>query len=659
MAHKNLSKDNEKKSEPENNKRSKANDNVSLASISSDSLPTPPDGGYGWVVVFAAFISNMITDGTAFSFGVLYDDLLDYFNESESKTSFVGSIFMGVPLLASPIASALINKYGCRAVSIAGGLVATFGFVLSYFANSIEFLCLSFGLVSGVGLAMVYTPAVVIVAFYFEKKRALATGLSVAGSGIGTLAFAPLVEILTAKYGWRGTILILSGVMLNTCVCGALFRPLSAPEPPVRDDRKTITLPETKLLHHSPTGSDEIAKMRELYSDSYSHSLIQFPTYLTKTNSSSSKLKQDDELAASNNELTHPNSPSKHESQFIINGALNNRCLETPTITISSIHDNEDIRESSVSNGKLRTQTTISDGHQAKSSVSERLHPLYRRDIFYKGSLLWIPQQQQSTDQNSPKRVSSCPEMYIKDTISKNGDEEESNECCQWVHVKRVVKEMLDISIFCQPLYTIFFISNFLLYAWYDIPYFYLPNSASSTGLTDDQGSLIISVIGIGNTIGQVAFGLIADFPQVNNSLVYGIGMFLCGVSILFIPLCKSMLAMCIVGSLFGTFIGANYALCSIIIVDLLSLEKLTNAYGIILCGQGVANLVGPPLGGLLSDYTNSYEATYVTAGACIAISGLMMVAVFLYQYRKSSPRGANSKPETEVLDCLTLTAAV
>ncbi|XP_064621707.1 uncharacterized protein LOC135484296 isoform X2 [Lineus longissimus] len=40
-----------------------------------------PDGGWGWVVVFGSFVVYFIADGCVYSFGVFYDELLDYFGE--------------------------------------------------------------------------------------------------------------------------------------------------------------------------------------------------------------------------------------------------------------------------------------------------------------------------------------------------------------------------------------------------------------------------------------------------------------------------------------------------------------------------------------------------------------------------------------------------
>lgn len=89
-------------------------------SIGQYSEAKPPDGGWGWVVVFASFIVNLIADGITFSFGVIYVEFLNYFGEGKAKTAWIGSLFMAMPLLSGPIASFLTDRYGCRKVTIAG-----------------------------------------------------------------------------------------------------------------------------------------------------------------------------------------------------------------------------------------------------------------------------------------------------------------------------------------------------------------------------------------------------------------------------------------------------------------------------------------------------------------------------------------------------------
>lgn len=137
------------------------------------------DGGWGWAVVAASFTAHVIADGFGFSFGVLFTELLVVFGETKSRTAWIGSLFVSVPAICGPVAGALTTRFGCRWTTIVGAVIASVGCFASAFTNNIGQLCFTFGIVAGFGLALVYVPAVIVVAFYFEKNRAFATGNSV------------------------------------------------------------------------------------------------------------------------------------------------------------------------------------------------------------------------------------------------------------------------------------------------------------------------------------------------------------------------------------------------------------------------------------------------------------------------------------------------
>ena len=63
-------------------------------------IPPPPDGGYGWVIVAASFMCNMIVDGIAYTFGVFLGEFVNYYGEGKGKTAWVGSLLSGMYLSA-------------------------------------------------------------------------------------------------------------------------------------------------------------------------------------------------------------------------------------------------------------------------------------------------------------------------------------------------------------------------------------------------------------------------------------------------------------------------------------------------------------------------------------------------------------------------------
>lgn len=106
------------------------------------------------------------------------------------------------------------------------------------------------------GLALNFQPSLIMLNRYFSEKRPLANGLAAAGSPVALCCLSPLGQVLQYKYGWRGGFLILGGLLLNCCACGALMRPLIAPKKNVEDQEvpqevKEKPKPKHKLLDFS------------------------------------------------------------------------------------------------------------------------------------------------------------------------------------------------------------------------------------------------------------------------------------------------------------------------------------------------------------------------------------------------------------------------
>lgn len=109
----------------------------------------PPDGGWGWVVVAASFMCNLIVDGIIFSFGTFLDSIAEEFKVTKPEITLVGSLMSGFYLMVGPFASAIANSYGFRLVAIFGSLLAAAGFALSSIATNVTFLCLTYGVIGG------------------------------------------------------------------------------------------------------------------------------------------------------------------------------------------------------------------------------------------------------------------------------------------------------------------------------------------------------------------------------------------------------------------------------------------------------------------------------------------------------------------------------
>jgi predicted MFS family arabinose efflux permease len=201
----------------------------------------------------------------------------------------------------------------------------------------------------------------------------------------------------------------------------------------------------------------------------------------------------------------------------------------------------------------------------------------------------------------------------------------------------------------------------------------------SRRGIDSESAAFIISLIGVSNTVGRVIIGAFVDLPWVSSLIVTNISLIMSGICLLAFPFCYSYTSFAIVALMLGLFVSAFISLTSIVLVDLLGLDSLTSTFGILVMFRGIASilgifiynkgdgnlkktlivllpapwtkafvifmklrlilyLLGPPLAGLVFDWTQEYDASFYMAGGFFIFGGILsFIAYFIDKWKRKS----------------------
>lgn len=129
-------------------------------------------------------------------------------------------------MFAGPLTAALVNRYGYRKVGMLGSVLACTSCLLTSATSSLYVSFVTYGVIGGLGFGMMYVPSIVVVGFYFEKLRPLATGISACGAGMGGIILPPVLSIILDNMGWQVTFRILALTSVTCASCMAMYKPL-------------------------------------------------------------------------------------------------------------------------------------------------------------------------------------------------------------------------------------------------------------------------------------------------------------------------------------------------------------------------------------------------------------------------------------------------
>ncbi|XP_023946558.2 monocarboxylate transporter 9 [Bicyclus anynana] len=637
-----------------------------------------PDGGWGWVVVAASFLIATVADGLAFSYGLLQIKFVDHFETSEAKTSLIGSLFISVPLIAGPIMSALVDRYGCKTMTIVGGLFSTVGFIAAAYSNTVEALYVTYGIIAGLGMGLLYVTAVVSIAYWFEKRRNLAVGLGSCGVGFGTFVYSPLTTYLLNEYGWRGTLILLAGTVLNVCVCGAVMRD---PEWLIQEQKKQKKLSKAKRASSSTSISARSGGGESMYPDAEELKTMldsgETPERIlatlvsaiaeaenveavTKRNADSYNQKVSSVIDLPTFLQQNEKVPPEVFNQITSNERLYNIILQNyPSLLILKSGSETKLPTDSNKKEKLKkhkkkdfdkklekvrekllqpipeNNTAVITPKQARQDWFSRQiqtdhHYLkgirvHRNSIMHRGAMMNIAKYK--------LRASSCPDIYKNSMWSM---EDPVEETCGKKFV-RMINKTFDFNMFTEFHFLMMNLSTLVLFIWFIVPYFYISTFMEDNGYSETQGSLMLGIFGVATIIGIVGLGWIGDLPWVNITKTYAGCLVACGATIVLFPILirvmdaaepYSFYILALNSLIFGLTFSSSYSYTPSILVELIALERFTMAYGLVLLSQGIGHLIGPPIAGALKDRTGYWDAAFYVAGIWVVVSGFLVAVI-------------------------------
>uniref|UniRef100_A0A493SZ85 Solute carrier family 16 member 14 n=1 Tax=Anas platyrhynchos platyrhynchos TaxID=8840 RepID=A0A493SZ85_ANAPP len=438
------------------------------------------DGGWAWMIVLSSFLVHILIMGSQMALGILNMEWLEEFNQSRGLTAWVSSLSMGITLIVGPFIGLFITMCGCRKTAIIGGILNALGWILSAYASNVHYLFLTFGVTAGVGSGMVYLPAVVMVGQYFQKRRALAQGLSTTGTGFGAFLMTALLKYLCREFGWRNAMFIQGAISLNLCVCGALMRPLSHKD--VNEKyvvRRNSENNQAKVLSHSA----ETLKSNGVISE-----------------------ETDKKEEATNEEVLdsvkHVETEGKSRSGKSMYGLLVLKTASQLTVTVR------------------------------------------------KGFGIWYS-------------------SYFGAA-----------------------------SLFTNRVFVAFVIWALFAYSSFVIPFIHLPEIVKQYNLSSQNNIFpLTSIIAIVHIFGKVILGIISDLPCISTWNVFLMANVTLVTCILTLPLMQTYISLAVICALIG-FSSGYFSLMPVVTEDLVGTKHLANAYGIIICANGVSALLGPPFAG-------------------------------------------------------------
>ncbi|KAH8272212.1 hypothetical protein KR018_011734, partial [Drosophila ironensis] len=600
----------------------------------------PPDGGWGWLVLLGSCLTNILIPGTIKSFGVLFVEFTEAFNSTPTKAAWIPALCYFLYSSLGPVSSILSVKYSYRTVTLLGGASASLGMILSFWASSIGYLYISYGVLVGIGAGLSFPPTVYIVTSYFAKLRGLANGLCISGSALGSIILPPLLRWLLETYGYHGSCLIMGGITLNVFVAALFYEPV---------EQHMVRIPRARQALEDILEEEDIGIVMKFENVVGSSPPDQSDKQLLPCNSPPSP-------------LYLPNDENQHfvrsaSAAVVQNYSKHGDDLHSRTRKISTPVRLPQ-RNQTFTPGQLNSQSSLyavpegrssSNKLTARNSSKSRLSKrspstssfLYVSTPYHGSTLSFQPKEFSShLSLRSVGSNGTSPDLTGADGI-QNVDESRGK-------IQTPTRsKFFDLSLLSDPMYLVILISNSTNAISYTNFIILLPSFGEARGFSKALSAYLLSVVSATDLIGRIGGSALSDMGYIPKTWYFVGGLSISGLSLSLLPFALSYSSVCFWCALFGLASGIYVGITAVIMADMLGTERLTSSYGISLFINGLLQLVGPPLCNSWFEAVNDYNPLFHALGLTL-LAGASLWSFMPWINRRKAKEEEKIEPQID-----------
>lgn len=179
-----------------------------------------------WLILIAACLINLCI-GSLYAWSIFAMPMASYLSQLTGKEvtslSIVFTIANGVGPITMIVGGAITKKIGPKNVVILGGALFAAGMISSGFVTSVGLLMVTYGVLVGLGVGMVYGCTISNTIRFFPDKRGLIGGIATASYGISSVLIPFAANMLINMVGVTSSFKVLGIAMLIVIVIASAF----------------------------------------------------------------------------------------------------------------------------------------------------------------------------------------------------------------------------------------------------------------------------------------------------------------------------------------------------------------------------------------------------------------------------------------------------